>query len=312
MAITADKRGYVAGKYAIELDGIMAGWVGSVEGGHATSDVVQEKLGPDHIIHKHLAGVKYEDISVSCGTGMSKGFYEWLKASFDHNYQRKSGAIIAADFNYKEHSRLTWHHGLITEIGFPALDAGSKDAAKMTIKISPEYTRQTTSTGGPSIAGGKYALGKMEQKKWLPSNFRIKIDGTDCSKVNKIEAITVKQKVVEHAVGEMRDYEKEPAHLEIPNLVVTLAESHCKEFYDWHKEFVIDGKNDDGKERGGSLEYLTPDLTTVLFTINFKHLGIFKLTPEKVEAGSENIRRVKAEMYCEDLDFKYGGGAAFA
>ena len=36
MPITADKRGYVAGKYGIELDGIMAGWIWSAEGGHAT------------------------------------------------------------------------------------------------------------------------------------------------------------------------------------------------------------------------------------------------------------------------------------
>ena len=50
MPITADKRGYVSGKYGIELDGIMAGWVSSVEGGHATSDVVSEKVGPDHVL----------------------------------------------------------------------------------------------------------------------------------------------------------------------------------------------------------------------------------------------------------------------
>jgi len=305
MPITADKRGYVAGKYGIELDGIMAGWVSSVEGGHATSDVVSEKVGPDHIVHKHIAGVKYEDISISCGTGMSKGFYEWVKASFDHNYGRKGGAIIAADFNYKEHSRLTWYNGLVSEIGFPALDAASKDAAKMTIKVTPEYTRQTTTTGGASVSG-KYATNAVQQKKWLPANFRLKIDGTDCTRVNKIEAIVVKQKIIDNAVGELRDYEREPAHLEIPNLVVTLAESHSKEFYDWHEDFVIKGNNGDDKERGGTLEYLTPNLQEVLFTLTFKHLGVFKLTPEKVEAGSENIRRVKAEMYCEDIQFVYG------
>ena len=32
MPITADKRGYVAGKYGIELDGIMAGWIRSEPG----------------------------------------------------------------------------------------------------------------------------------------------------------------------------------------------------------------------------------------------------------------------------------------
>ena len=50
----------------------------------------------------------------------------------------------------------------------------------------------------------------------------------------------------------------------------------------------------------------------MLFTLTFSGLGMFKLTPEKVEAGSENVRRVKAEMYCEQITFKEGSGAVFA
>ncbi len=305
MAITADKRGYIAGKYGVELDGIMAGWVWSAEGGHATSDVVVEKLGPDHIQKKHIAGVKYEDITVACGTGMSKAFYEWIKASFDHKYGRKNGAILAADYNYTEHSRLTFFNALITEVGFPALDAASKDAAKMSIKFSPEYTRQTV--GQAATISGKYSTDANVQKKWLPANFRLRIDGLEesCTRVNKIESIVVKQKVVENPVGELRDYEKEPALLEVPNLVVTFPESHSKQFYDWHESFVIKGNNGDNMEKGGTLEFLTPNLQEVLFSITFSHLGIFKLTPEKVESGSENIRRLKAEMYCEDMKFDY-------
>lgn len=306
MALTGDKRGYTAGKYGIELDNINAGWVSSVEGGMATSDVVVEKIGGDLYQKKHIAGVKYEDISVSCGTGMSKGFYDWIKASFDCNYARKNGAVISADYNYKAITRLDFFNALISEIGFPALDAGSKDAAKMTIKFTPETTRFKPE-GGSSIANN-YKNDQAKQKKWLPSNFKLTIDGLDCTRVNKIEAITLKQKNVVNAVGEQRDHEMEPASLEVPNLVVTLAESHAKDWYDWHKTFVIDGVNGDDKEKGGSLVFLTPDLKD-LFTITFKHLGIFKLTPEKVEAGSENIRRVKAEMYCEEMSFDYGQSA---
>lgn len=308
MPITASKRAYVAGKYAIELDNVQAGWVFSAEGGHATSDVVTEKLGSDNIIKKHIGGVKYEDISVTCGTGMSKGFYNWIKDSFDHKYSRQNGAIITADYDMKEHSRLTFTNALMSEIGLPALDAASKDACKMTIKFSPEYTRLTTAQGGgPSIAGGKYSIKPTVQKKWLPANYRLRIDGLEepCMKVNKIEALTIKQKNVENAVGEMRDYEKEPAHLEVPNLVITFPESHAKPFYDWHESFVIKGNNGDDQERNASLEYLTPNLQEVLFTVTFKHLGIFKLTPDKVESGSENLRRLKAEMYCEEMSFDF-------
>src|SRR5687767_13383123 len=70
--LAGEQRTYGAGRYAIELDGVNAGWLNSAEGGYATADVVNERVGTDRIIHKHLAGVKYEDFTVQCGVGMSK------------------------------------------------------------------------------------------------------------------------------------------------------------------------------------------------------------------------------------------------
>lgn len=303
-----DRRSYTAGKYAVELDGVMAGWVQSVEGGHATSDVVTEKIGNDPLQKKHIAGVKYEDITVNCGVGMSRGFYEWIRASLDRQYPRKNGAIAVCDYDSKEISRLEWTQGLISEVGFPALDAASKDAAKMTVKITPESTRSVKGSGRIAAAAKLQAA----QKKWVPANFRLQIGTLDCTRVNKIEALTIKQKVVENPVGEMRNYQKEPANAEVPNLAITLPEEHAAAFDAWHKSFVIQGKDSQGSKKNGQLDYLTPDLREVLFTLTFKNLGIFKLTPEKTEAGSENIRRVRAEMYCEEIRFSYGSGAAWA
>src|SRR5277367_6525791 len=123
MAITKDNRAFIAGKFAFELDSMRAGWLFKAEGGAAKAEVINEKIGPDHITKKHIGGVEYEEISVTCGSGMSKGVYDWIKASFDHNYQRKNRTIIAADFNTNELSRLDLFNGLISEVGFPALDA---------------------------------------------------------------------------------------------------------------------------------------------------------------------------------------------
>ena len=163
MALATDKRGYAAGKYSLELDGLLCGFVESVEGGYATSDVVVEKIGPDRIVHKHIAGVKYEDISMTCGAGMSKGFYESIKTNIDRKFTRYDGAIVEYDYNYKERSRLSFFHALVTVIGFPALDASSKDAAKMSIKLTPEYTHMQTG-GGKSITA-LYGAGQQKQKK---------------------------------------------------------------------------------------------------------------------------------------------------
>ncbi len=306
--ILAGDRVYAAGNYAIELDGINAGWVYNAEGGHAASDVVLERMSADRIIRKHIANVKYEEITVQCGTGMSKAFYQWIQDSFNRKYSRKNGAIIAATYDSKEVSRLTFNNALISEIGFPALDVASKDAARMTVKLSPEVTKMMLSSGGGGSVVGKAPTSAAIQKRWLPANFRLKIDGLEapCSRVNKIEALAIKQKNTTNTAGaEARFSQKEAAFLEFPNLVITFPVSHAADFYKWHEDFVIKGNNSADRERGGTLEYLTPDLGTSLFTLTFKNLGIFKCAPEKVEAGSENIRRVKAEMYCEEIGFEY-------
>jgi len=299
-----EKRAYTAGKYALEVGGITAGWIQKFSGGSATAEVVTEKLGIDHLARKHLAGVKYEDIVLEVGTGMSKGFYEWIKAAWDGKVIRKDGAVIVADHDFKEQSRKTFYRALITETLLPALDAASKDAAKMTVKLTPESVRTITGSGKQtSTPGGKAEV----QKKWLPANFKLEIPGLDCTRVNKIGELVVKQKVVEHATGELRDYEKEAASLEYGNLAVTMAESHADSWYKWFEEFVIKGNCGQDQEKSGSLTYLASDTKTELFRVSFSNLGIFKLAEEHVEAGSEGIRRVKAELYVEQMQFQYGG-----
>ncbi len=313
MAITQDSRAFIGGKFAVELDGgTPAGWVFKAEGGYAKAEVILEKVGNDHIAKKHVGGVSYEEITVSCGSGMSRGIYDWIKKSFDHDYQRKNGSIITADFNANELSRLNFQNALISEIGFPALDAGNnKEPCKISLKLKPEITRYVAG-GGAKITGGAFSNDQAKQKQWLTSNFRLRIGGMDCTRVNKIEALTIKQKNVDNPCGEQRDAQIEPATLDIPNLVITLPESHAREFFKWHEAFVIKGENGDGQELTGTLEYLTSDLTQVLFTVTFEHLGIFKISPDANESGSENIRRVKVEMYCENMKFDYSANAVWA
>ena len=307
MAITRNDRAFGISKYGIELHHTFAGFVKEASGGDATADVVSEKLGSDHLTKKHLGPLKYEEISFKCGTGMSKELYKWIDTGFNqtsHNRGREDGALLFADYDNMEVSRLTWTFGLITELGMPALDASSQDSAVMGIKFAPETTPKTWGAGGKVTVPADAS----KQKKWLPSNFRLRIDGCEagCAKVNKIEALTIKQKVTENAIGEHRDYQKEPTSVEIPNLVITLAESHADEFYRWHEDFVIKGNNGEDHEKSGTLEYLTPNLSEVLFTLHFFHLGVFKVSPDKVEASGEPIRRLKVEMYCEDIRFDFG------
>jgi hypothetical protein len=296
----------------MEIGKNTAGLIKSVEWGNVTADVITEKVGSDHYQHKHIGSPKYEDITVTCGSGMSKALSEWIQQSFDLKHARNDGAIHVADFDGNVRQTVNFHQALISEVGFPALDSAGKEGCAVTVKISPEMARSVKGNGKISV--DKFPVGKGEQKKWTNANFRLSIKGLEeaCKKISKVEALTLKQKVIDNTFGETRSPEKVAASVEVPNLVVTLQESHAEQFYKWHEDFVINGLNDVGCEKEATLEYLTPDFKT-LFTLNFFGLGIFKITADKLDAGNEQIRKLKCEMYCERIQFtNYGSGSTIA
>ncbi len=78
-----------------------------------------------------------------------------------------------------------YYDALISEYSFPKMDASSHDTVLEKIRIVPVPPKLTVPPNAQTI-----------QKTWLPSNFRIKIDGFDepCQKVNKIESTVVREK----------------------------------------------------------------------------------------------------------------------
>ena len=303
LSLAADavrREGFATGRFGLELDGAFAGFLYSVEGGSGVAEVITARSGGELIPRKQLGAVKYENITLTYGPGMSKAFYSWIKDTLDSKQPRKNGAVLMLDFDFKERSRMTFQQALLTEIAFPSLDAASKDAAKMTIKIAPQSTRLIAGTAA-AVSGGV----KSEQKTSLASNFRLRIHGLEdaCTRVNKIEPLLVKQAIQNISTGAERKVTSQTGPLEFSNLVITLRETDAGPFYAWYDDFAIKGNNGDDKERQGVLEFLAPDLKEVLFTVTLHHLGVFNFAPEKVEAGSDNIRRVKVEMYCEAMQF---------
>ena len=290
-------RSYSAGRFALEIDGNVVGFVNSVEGGLAFGDVVKE-VTEDFFFKKHIGNPGFRDIRLEFGADMDKSFYNWIAVALQGQNVSLDGAILGADFNGNIVSRLEFHHALITEVTFPAVDATSKDAAKMSIVLSPEQTVLNRK------ASGKLTLtGAKAQKRWLPSNFRLSIDGLDTKKVSKIEALTVKLPRI--TFGECLHCDNlppGPIKVDFPHVVVTTGEP-ADAFYDWFQAFVIEGNSDDSSEKGGSLEYLSSDLKTVLFTLKFRNLGIFELMPVAVDAGGSTVPKLLAAMYCEYMEF---------
>jgi hypothetical protein len=297
-ARSANERSYTAGSVGLEVDGARSA-VKEASGGAAYGEVVSEQLGPDHVTRKHIGAVRYEPISLKVGADMSKALMTWTSDTLNLKFTPRNGAILGLDGAAKEQSRRMFYNGLLSDIVFPELDAESKEAAYISLKISPEYTRLAPASGATVSPAAVPA-----QKATMESAFRLSIDGLDTTHVSKIEALGVKLKIGTDQVGVVREPTKAAANLEIPNLVFYVSESHSDSIAKWHEDFVVKGNNGEDKEKSGRIDMLSPS-GQVVYSLELQHLGITRFTPEPV-AATDAMRRIRVEMYVEQIKFTPG------
>ena len=113
-------RSFTGGRFALVLDGSQnLGFVKSVKGGTIKGEVATHDLGPANVQKKHLATITHEPFIIEVGMGMAKGFYDWIRASFDKGHVTKTGEFIACDFDYKAMSSREFVDCHIAEVTIP-------------------------------------------------------------------------------------------------------------------------------------------------------------------------------------------------
>jgi hypothetical protein len=292
-----DSRAFTGGTVNLVIDRQPAGGLHFVTGGEITGEVVLEKLGSDGVIRKHLAGVGYGDFSFTLDFPISKPLAAEIDSMFQMTFDRFDGSIQSADMNKKIFSERAFTNALVTEVGFPACDAGSKDPATLTVKISPEQISRVPKPDGKVPAPGK-------TQRATVSNFKLQIDGLDCKKVTKVDGFTIKVAVQQVSSDQPQLSSELPLFLEIPDLKVTLLESSAQTWFDWFDSFVVQGNSGQEQERNGTLTLYTADLKTPLATVSFSHLGIFELEPTDDGTMSSTSRKLTAQLYCEQMKIK--------
>jgi hypothetical protein len=298
-ATAKDARSYSSANFALSLDGMPVGSLRSAEGGAAVADVVVEKVGEDHVAKKHVAGVKYEELSFEVGFD-AKPVTDWVASTWKGSFARKNGSLQLADFNYNVHGERQFTNALITGTTIPALDAASKDAAYLKVTIAPEYVREMAGSGKAQTSMNK------GMKQWRASNFRLVLGELETTRVHRIESFTVGQKVIESPVGEMRDYEKQAGTLVFPNLKITMAEVSSPSWAKWHDEFVIKGNSGEAQEKNGAIVFLDNAMKDELGRINLFNCGIFRFGAAPLEANRDRAAQVVADLYCERMELAIG------
>ncbi|MEO6773145.1 MAG: phage tail protein [Kofleriaceae bacterium] len=301
-ATSAPNRSYAAAHFALELDGKdTVGLFRSIEGGGIRADVMTYQVGANYDRLRQLGRPKFEDIKLQVGMAMGAPFYDWIEKFFLGHAIRKTGAIIAADFYYKERARRDFTEALIKELTFPKLDATDKNPAYMTVAIAVE---DIVYKKGSGLALATPPAGFDQQKLWTAANFHFRIDGFDCcSRVTKVDAFTVKQTVIEHYTGGTRAAIKTPSAVDFPNLTFYLPEADAQPFADRAMTQRTD-KNEVPAQLHGSIETFD-HAKRALCTLEFSGADVVSVTPDRSDSTSEDIKLVKVEIYTQTMKFKY-------
>ena len=293
-----NKIAYTAGHFELSIDGAKTtAYLKSLDGGFMGHSAVDEAIGSENKRIKHSAVADIDPISFEIGMSGSASVLQWIQDSWNKNYQTRSGQINHANFNMEKVFEHEFSDALITETTFPTLDGSSKEAAYLKVKFQPKAVASRKSTGAKLTP-----VGGTKQKMWLCSAFRFNIDGIETAQyTNKIESFTIKQSVKKMFTGRLRELEIMPTKIEFPNISGTIALEKADGILDWYEKYVVKGHKDPAAQKSGSLEFLTPDRSKVLFRITMFNMGILKASMLASTANADQIKRVKFDLYVSDM-----------
>lgn len=306
------RNAYAAGRFALELDDRQAvGFVNKIDGGDFRAETVSSMDGSDVMSRRRPGRPKYEDISLGIGMAHSSSFWKWVKASLENKPERRSGALVGYDFNNRERSRRTFTGALLSEVGFPVLDATSKQPAYLTVKIAPE-TLTYQNGSGASLVYRQANREDTKQKRWLQQNFGLVLErfrGDTSLRNAKIEAFAVKQKIIDNPVGNRLEVSRELGRLELPTLQVTFNETRLHDWMKWYEEGTVRG-NHPRELTTGAIVYYASDNRTELMRLELDGVALLNLEVQGYEAQKEQIARVRATLAMDRMKLVPGVGTA--
>jgi hypothetical protein len=293
----AQARGYTASRYLVEVNGKSAGYVGDASGGEPVVAVAETPAAGSGVIKKTLADVSYTPIVLNVSTGAAKELYDWIASVPTGKQKPHDGALVMVDHTNREQARLKWTDGLITEIVFPALAAGSKDPVAIVVAIQPRVTNYITGSGAKHASFST----KTSQKRFQASNFRVSISGlpTFSTHVSDVAPISVRQEI--DASGGT----PQPGALHIGHVELTGGEPFAADVRSWMDDYVVKHQDPDKLERSLTIDLLGPNLADTLLTLSFKKVGIYALAAAREELASAAIARLRAGLYAEELKLSF-------
>lgn len=294
--------------YRVSLNGVFAGWAKSPRSKPAGSQTAPSQI---KVLLPATVGKGGGDVAMEEITLMAEPFYEWIRASMHGRIGKtgditlKRGVVGAAPFadivlkrgviqsfapDMTPAATIEFLDAMITEVTFPPLNASSKDAAYMTIKISADDIKNVKGDGKKAKVATVPAT-----KKWKASDFKIKLGDLPCTRVTKVSSLTWKKGVARDEIGRSRESTGQAS-----NIRITLPMQDWNAWENWLTRSLLSSED----ELSGSITYLGPDLDES-YTIELLNVGIIAMSAQKADANSGNLETFVVELQINETDFNF-------
>ncbi|MEO7415026.1 MAG: hypothetical protein ABIZ81_16925 [Opitutaceae bacterium] len=278
---------YSAARSWLTIDGVPCGFVKQWQGGEALAEVLVESPVGAASPKKHLSAVRYAPIAVKVNFPVPGPLFTLINDFLANGSVQKT--VTLTDLNLNNVAvglPLEAVNASLTEVNFEAFDAAGKDSAFFTLVFSSALVRSGTAAVLPST------LSSATAKNIITSGFTFKLGTLATNQVSQVSAFTAKRRLAGTGTA--------LSPVEFSNLTVTLVEAQAADWKTWADNFIVTGNNGDPQEKTGTLEIRDALLNPVL-SLQFSNVGIARLRRNNPEAGSEQLRRLEAELYYERL-----------
>ncbi|MEI7832219.1 MAG: phage tail protein [bacterium] len=295
---------YTAETFYLKLDDTIVGQIKGLSGGGQIAEVKEIKTASDTYIHKNIASAGYEPLTIKMFLpSMDNSLLDWMASTWEGKFQAKNGSILSCDATHNVVREQQFTNGILTATTFPKLDAFAKEAGYITLVITPETIIEAVPSDA-KITG----IANSKIKTWSSSNYRLEIDGIDCTRIRSIESFTVNVEVEKKKVGDAAQrINLVPTRLKIPDLSFDISESASDTWRQWADDMITKGTN---TKKNGRIILLDQTLKNEVGRIEFQGLGIFHLTTSSLESNADKTISIKTELFCEQMKYIHTGGPA--
>jgi hypothetical protein len=211
------------------------------------------------------------ETSITFGAGSSALLGKWIGDFINKTPSRRTGFLFTLSARGEPLTQTGFTRAVVTEVAFPALDATSRDTARVTLGFKAERTEPQDGGGLIAVPGKDY---EARMRRWLASAFRLHIDGIDASRVSRVEALVFRQGSAQVPV--------------YPRLVIHLPPADAA------------GLSASAGPRSGRLEFLSADRRAV-FTLRFDGM-----LPVRVDPPQPGARHARAELTVAGAELSSG------